>query len=479
MTWLRSVGLRLLLAFCCSFALWIFVAYTQNPDRRIRLDNIPVDIVGLQPGLIIVDNNGLPRNTRSIVNVSIEGPASDLQNVSERDITAFLDAEGHDVGQYVLDVNVRSVRTDRLRLQFTPDPFRLPVRIEREITRTVALTITVNGSVPFSYEAGRAEASLAGIPLQEVLVRGPENRVEQVVAVRADVDIDRLTSTYNSPRLLEAITADGRVLDGVTLEPQQVNVQVPILSSVGSKRVPIVPQLFGQPGDGYVIAKVTVDPQLITLTGSSGPLDEVVNISTVPFNINGVTKTISGSVGLQEPPGVRLRYGEPVAALVTVEIVPLLQSYQVTLPLPVQVVGVPDGLIVGVNPTIVQVVFSGSGAQLARLDSSALKAVANVRGLDPGVYTVDLSIDLPANSGLRVQAPKVQVSLRLPPTELPAPRTAAPTSVPTTATPSTSTPAPEQPSPSPLPEPSSVPTVPAQPTQAPEATLVPEPTAQP
>ena len=161
------------------------------------------------------------------------------------------------MGQYVLDVNVRSVRTDRLRLQFTPDPFRLPVRIEREITRTVALTITVNGSVPFSYEAGRAEASLAGIPLQEVLVRGPENRVEQVVAVRADVDIDRLTSTYNSPRLLEAITADGRVLDGVTLEPQQVNVQVPILSSVGSKRVPIVPQLFGQPGDGYVTVSYT------------------------------------------------------------------------------------------------------------------------------------------------------------------------------------------------------------------------------
>ena len=299
MTWLRSVGLRMLLAFCCSFALWIFVAYTQNPDRRIRLDNIPVDIVGLQPGLILVDNNGLPRTTRSIVNVSIEGPASDLQNVSERDITAFLDAEGQGTGQYVLDVNVRSVRTDRLRLQFTPDPFRLPVRIEREITRTVALTITVSGSVPFSYEAGKAQAFLAGDAVQEIHVRGPENRVEQVVGVRADVDIDRLTSTYNSPRILEAITQDGRVIDGVTIEPQQVSVQVPILSSVGSKRVPIVPQIFGQPGDGYIIARITIDPQLITLTGSSGPLDEVVNISTVPFNINGATKTVSGSVGFR------------------------------------------------------------------------------------------------------------------------------------------------------------------------------------
>lgn len=471
MTWLRSVGLRLLLALCCSFALWIFVSYTQNPDRRIRLDNIPVDIVGLAPGLMIVDNNGLARSTRPVVNVSVEGPAADLQNVSERDITAFLDAEGQEAGQYVLDVNVRSVRTDRLRLQFTPDPFRLPVRIEREITRTVALTITVDGTVPFSYEAGIAQATVRGLPIKQVEVHGPENRVEQVVAVRAEVNIDRLTSTYNSPRNLEAITEDGRIIDGVTLDPPQVDVQVQILSSVGSKRVPIVPQIFGQPADGYIISKVSVDPQLITLTGSSGPLDEVVNISTVPFNINGITQTISGSVGLQEPPGVRLRYGEPVAALVTVEIVPLVQLYQISLPLAVQVVGVSDGLIVGLNPNIVQVVFSGSGAQLAQLNTTNLKAVANVRGLGPGIYNVDLTVELPPKSGLRVQTPKVQISLRLPPTELPVPPTSSPATP--AAAPATQVTA------SPQPEATAMP--PANPalTQTPAPTDTPESTASP
>jgi YbbR domain-containing protein len=456
-----------MLSFFCAFALWVFVSYTQNPDRRTRFDDIPVETVGLGPGLIIVDNNGLPRTTRPTVNVTIEAPAQELQNVSERDIQAFVDATSLQAGQYVLDVQVQSNRLDRPRLQFTPDPFRLPLRIDQEITRTIAITIGVQGIVPFSYEAGDPQLTSNERPITTANVRGPANRVEDVAAVRTSVNIDRLTSTYNSPRTLEAVTEDGRVVDGVTIDPPQVNVQVPIVSSVGSKRVPIVPQLIGEPASGFVVTGVSVDPQLVTLTGSSGPLDAVQNISTAPINITNSTGSISRTVGLLEPDGVRVRFGEPVAALVSVMIEPLEQSYQVTLPIPVQVTGVADGLLVNVSPPIVSVRFQGRPSALSGLAPEALQAVASVHGLGPGVYAVDTSVTLPENSGIVAESPKITVTLRAPPT-------AVPTEVAPTGTPAPETTATAPPDGQVTPAPTA-----AQPAPTPAATAAPEPGATP
>jgi YbbR domain-containing protein len=411
--------------------------------------------------MVIVDNNGLPRTARPTVDVTVEAPAQELQNVSERDIRAFVDATSLAPGQYVLDVQVQSTRLDQPRLQYTPDPFRIPLRIEQEITRTVPITVSVQGTVPFSYEAGETRVTVGEQVQTLASVRGPANRIEEVTAVRTSVDIDRLTSTYNSPRPLEAITEDGRVVDGVTIDPAQVNVQVPIFSSVGSKRVPIVPQLVGEPASGYIVTSIAVDPQLVTLTGSSGPLDEVQNISTSPINITNSSSSISRTVGLLEPEGVRVRFGEPVAALVTVNIVPLEQPYQIRLPIPVQVAGVANGLLVTVSPPIVSVTFQGRPGQLAQLDPSALQAVASVRGLGPGVYTVDAVVALPENSGITAQNQKVTVTLRIP-------ATAVPTAAPATPAPAT---------PESTPDNTPIPPEPTQAPATPAATGAPLPTA--
>ena len=83
MIWLRSTGLRLLLAIGLGFALWIFVSYTQNPDRRISFDSVPVKIEGLQPDLVVVDENGLPRTTLRPVSVTVEAEKDDITAVGQ------------------------------------------------------------------------------------------------------------------------------------------------------------------------------------------------------------------------------------------------------------------------------------------------------------------------------------------------------------------------------------------------------------
>lgn len=419
MTWLRAVGLRLMLALLLSFALWVFVSYTQNPDRRVRFDNVPVEAADLAPGLMVVDSNGLPRTVRPSVSVLVEAAADELQNVSERDIRAYQDLSEREPGQYVLDVKVEPIRPDRIRLQLTADPFLLPIRVEREITRTVGLTVTVSGSVPFSFEALNPSVTARGQLINGASVRGPENRIARVVAVRTTADIDRLTSTYNSPRSLEAISEDGRVVDGVTIDPVQVNVQVPIISSVGVKRVPVVPLLSGEPASGYIVTEVQVSPQLVTLTGSSGPLDNVQSISTAAVNLSGTTGVFTRTVALQEPERARLRFGEPTTAVVTVRVVAVDRSFQVTLPLPVQAVNIEGGLQVSVSPAIASFTLQGSPAALAQIDTATLSATVSARGLGPGAYPIVPQLALPPGVQLVGPPASVTVILRALPTATP------------------------------------------------------------
>ena len=457
MTWLRSAGLRLVLALGLGFALWVFVSYTRNPDLNTSFDSVPVNITGRSPGLVVVDKDGIPRAGLPPVQVTVETDAETLKNVQQSALRAFVDLNGLGPGEHQVQVNVDSNRSDLKRLSFSAKPEFLPIRLEQEITRTVPLTVEVTGNVPFSFEAGRPRLTVQDQPATAVQVRGPQGLVERVKIVRAIADIDRLTANYSSPRPLAALDAAGQEVKGVTIEPDEVNVLVPIGSSAGIKRVPVLPQVVGQPASGFIVIGVAIDPEFVRLTGSSGPLDDVQNISTGQVDIEGASKTISRTVALQVPANTGLGSGEPNTAIVTVRIEPIVRPFQVTLPVPVQVVDVADALLVSLSPQIVQLTMVGTAGQLAALDPATLQGTVSARGFGSGTYTIEPTFQLPPGVTIVDPRPKVTLTLRLPPSPTPsvtptepatptAPQptpTELPTASPTLTTTVTVTPAPE------------------------------------
>jgi len=455
-TWLRSTGLRLLLAIGLGFALWIFVSYTQNPDRRIPFDSVPVKIEGLQPGLVVVDENGLPRTTLRPVSVTVEAEADVLSSIRVSDLNAFVDLSGRGPGEHNVPVNVRTTRSDLTQLSFSVAPDFLPIRLEQEITRTVPLTIAVAGDVPFSFEKGVPRATVGGVPIERAQVRGPQGRVERVMQVRATANISQLTANYNSPRPLEPVGEDGQVIQGVRVEPATVEVEVPISSSVGIKRVPVVPRVVGEPASGYFVADLSVEPQFVRLTGSSGPLDRVQSVETQAVDLTGARATLVRTVRLQELEGTSLLAGEPLSVTVTVQIEPISRPFQVTLPLPVELTDVSSGFLVSLSPQFVQVTLSGPATKLEALDPSTLVGTVSVRGLGVGTYSRQPTFTLP--EGIKqVNEPQVTVVVRLPPS--PTPQATS-----TPAGPATPTPAPappETPTAAPTPAPTEVKSPPA------------------
>ena len=444
MTWLRTSGLRLLLAIGLGFSLWVFVSYTTNPDRLTQFKDLPVAPEELPAGLVIVDQNGMPNPPLPPVTITLRSIGDTTVTPSSNDIEAYVDLTDQQPGERSVPVRARITTPGRKPEIAEIKPDLLAIRIEQVLTRTVPLTIEVVGSVPFSYQdlPPRATMPGSGQTVGEISVSGPRSQVERVAAAQATANIDRLTANYDAPRQVEAIDSGGQAVDGVVVRPERVNVSVPIVSIAGIKRVPIVPSVVGEPASGYVVAGLSVSPQFVRLAGGSGSLENVQSITTAPVSIAGASGTITRVVELRGPVETPLLSGEPVSATVTVRVQPIARPFQVTLPVPIQLVDVGPGLLGSVNPLIAEVTLVGNAAQLAALDPAALLGTASARGLGPGVYSVAPTFTLPRGVELVGDPPKVTVVLRLPATPTPlATPTETATSPPTDAPPTEPPPA--------------------------------------
>ena len=111
MDFLNTPALRFLLALILAFTLWVFVSYTHNPDRSIAYDNVPVDIEGLAPGLVVIDKEGLPRIQRPEVDITVLADDETVRNVRVSDLRPFVDLTGRGPGEHNVPVNVVTTRS--------------------------------------------------------------------------------------------------------------------------------------------------------------------------------------------------------------------------------------------------------------------------------------------------------------------------------------------------------------------------------
>jgi YbbR domain-containing protein len=238
------------------------------------------------------------------------------------------------------------------------------------------------------------------------------------------------------------LTESGQVVEGVTISSEIVNVRVPIRSIVGIKRVPVEPQLSGAPASGYIVRDVSVEPQLVSLTGSSGPLDQVLSVTTEAVDISGASETITRTVAINQPAGAAFQEAQSPTATVVVRFAPIERQFSVTLPVRVQGINPPRNVQVSISPQVVDVTFSGTAAEFDALDAQTLIGSINLRNLSPGTYQRAPDINVPDGLTLVGDVPAVTVTLQPPPTETPEPTVApTPTATPAPAEPTTEAPA--------------------------------------
>lgn len=484
MNTISTTLLRIALALGLSFALWTFVSFSQNPEELVRFDDTALQVVGLGPGLLLVDTNGLPNPTLPTIDITLRTDRNQRNDLRPIDIRAVIDLTNLEPGDHLVPVNVQPTRNISFSVPNNGvDPTAVPIRIEQQITRSVPIELDILGNLPFSFERGEPtiRQSDTGAEVTTVEITGPQSRVERVVAARAIANVEQLRVSYDAPLQLTPIDERDDAVTGVQVMPPTVRVLIPINSVVGLRLVPIAPVITGRPAAGYAVAAVEVVPPLITLTGSSGPLNDVVSLSTTPIDLNGASSTVESEVAIILPPGTSAQVGQPSQVRVTVRLTPVERPFQVQLPAQVNLTGANGGLLFSVNPTVVSVDLAGPVTALNALAQQTLRADVDVSDLGPGTYTLSVALDLPDNVSLVGDPPTVVVSIRaVPPpptaTSEPTPTEDAPiepsppAATPTAATPTAPTPTPAAPSTEPTSTPEPAPTPPSEPAPTPTET---------
>lgn len=447
MSSLRATLLRVALSLGLGFALWAFVSFSQNPEESVTFPDLPLESTGLEDGLLIVDASGLPTQALPQVDVTLVTDRRQLAQLRPVDVRAVIDLTDLGPGDHIVPVNVRPTRNN---ISFTPrvvDPASVPIRLEQRSARNVPIDLQVQGNVPFSFERGEPRISFGGQPIDSIQVSGPLSRVERVSVAKATANIEQLRATYLAPLSLTAIDVGGQAVEGVQLTPATVTVEIPINPVVGLKLVPVEPRVLGLPAPGYAVTGVTVNPPLITVAGSSGPLDAVDVLRTGPIDLSGARSRVEQTVPIIFPEGTSPREGEPDEVRVVIDLAPVALPLQIQVPAPVVINGLGPGLQFSVTPQIVEVTVAGTSQAIAALSQAPLSAVVDASGLGAGGYQLPVRIALPEGVRLVGPPPTVQLVLRLPLVPTPGVETPLPTP-----------PAPPDESSEPTPEPETTPT---------------------
>ncbi|MGQ9481923.1 CdaR family protein [Chloroflexus sp.] len=423
MNGVRSMMLRAFLAFGLSFALWSFVSFSENPEETARFEDLTLQIVGLAKDMVIVDANGLPTTSFPLVDVTLRTDRRQRSELRPVDIRVVADLSNLGPGDHLVPINVQPTRSN---LSFSVpaggiEPSVIGVRIEPVETVTVPIHLEIVGSPPFSFERGDPEIRYNGNLIDTVTVSGPQSRVVRVAAVRTVANIAQLRASYVAPLNLTPVDNNNQSVEGVQVRPATVTVVIPINPVVGLRLVPVSPIIIGSPAPGFAVTDIKVDPPLITLTGSSGPLDAINLLQTEAIDIANARETVVRIVPLIIPTGTSPAQGESNAVRVTVEITPITLPFQVRLPVEIVIDGLENGLLVTVSPEVVEITFAGTSTQLNALAAMPLEATINVSGLAPGTYQFPVQPLLPDGVSIVGEAPTVTVVIIPEPTPTPTP----------------------------------------------------------
>lgn len=371
---------RFLLSLAIATALWGWVIQMTDPiiTRNYREMDIAVNLN--DDSLIMV-------TTLPTAVVEVQGPESEFSELNRADLSVVLDTSSvTGAGEYRLPVIVESPDTSA---EITVDPSHVQVQIDEQVAEVMPLEVqnTTAEDDPRIVSEIIPEVS-------QVTVSGPSSAVNRVEEVVLPVTLDNRNSTFTEVFTPYAIDANGQRVSEVEVLPAQISTRV-VIESRG-KVVSVIPTVTGVPAEGFSVQQRAVFPDTVVVDGPPEALDSLLFVNTEPVDITEATSSISEFVGLADlPPGVTVVDPPDGRVEVRVALDDASSTSQSLSALPILPVNVPGNFTATVNPRTITITVDGPSSILSEMESSDVRVVVDVGGLEAGTHEVTPQIVLP------------------------------------------------------------------------------------
>ncbi len=376
---------NVLLAIVLAVLVWVVAERQANPSsEKTFRDPIPIALQNIPAGMVTYEASV------EEAQVTVSAPDNVWNEIDPKQVTAWIDLSGQVSG--TLDLPVKASIPNRAAPIVKINPAFVRLKLEPLAEAQLPVSIAVNGEPALGFAARPIETLPA-----TVTVRGPASFVKMMAAASGQLSIQDARSTITQTIALSPRDREGQTVPYVSLNPSSTLAMVRLQPLGGFRDLAVKIELRGNVAPGYLTTNVSVNPQIVTVFGSSAALDALPGfISTEPVSVTDATEDISRRVRLMLPPGVSY-LGDPNVQ-VDVKIKAIESSLTTFAPLAPQ--GLSPDLSARFSPESLDVILSGPIAKLNTLQPSDLQAFANLFNLTDGTYQITPTVSVP--SGINV-----------------------------------------------------------------------------
>jgi YbbR domain-containing protein len=373
-----NIGLGLL-SLALAVTLWAFVTEEENPTRTDFFPGaIPVETVNVPEGLAVAAVSD------AAVSVKVTAPEATWDDLTIEDFRAVADLSTAKARENTITLRFESKRR-RVDVQEV-NPRQVTVTLEPVTTKVVPVTVKLIGTPPLGYATSPGKTTP-----EQVEVTGAESLVALVQEAVADVNIQGVRVPLE--QTFPVVPRDGRGgdIDGVTLNPDTVEVVLPIVQREITQAYVVTPLLRGVPSDGFNITSISVEPAFVVITGTIEALQSLTVVTTDEVDVDGAASDVVRAAKLQLASGVTVSGGDTVTVRVSVS----PAQGEITVGLTPSVEGLEPGLRAEITATLVEVRVSGEIPVLRSLSPTSLAAVVDASGLGEGQHTLPVQVTVP------------------------------------------------------------------------------------
>ena len=379
-------------ALLFAIGVWIFAVTQSDPTvTQPYPQPIDIEIIGLDPNLTIVNE------ISQEVDLTIRAPSS-IFNQLENDpnlINVTLDLSGLDSGVHNLtpQVNINLSPAQVVRME----PSTVFVKLDSIISKQFDIEVNMIGNPAIGFDVEEPELSQ-----ETVSISGPESVINSIDRVLAEVSIVDASEDIQRTVDLTAIDSDGNEFESLTMNPDSVQVSIPVVQRGGYRTVVVRIVTSGQIASGFRLTNIFANPPTVTIFSSNPELVDSIPgfVETTPINLNGANDDMEIRVSLNLPEGINVVGSQNVTVQIGIE--PIESSISFSS-IPVQIEGLGEGLSAEISPENVDVFLSGPVAFLEELSPSTLVVILNLEDRDPGIYTLAPEVRL-ENEEINVDA---------------------------------------------------------------------------
>lgn len=360
-----------LLSVLLAIAFWAYVRAAVDPSGTVNIHNVRVETTGAN----VLASQGLAVSeiTPQVVELQVEGPTSARTNLlrNRSGLYVRVDVSSCVEGENTLrwrEVWPEGINTDDLTAQRST----VTVKVEKLYSKTFDIRFRLEGKVAGDYQMGTPAIEPA-----EVVVSGPVEQVNQVDRVEAVLRTAELSERFAGDLELIPVDKQGKSLADLelTLSAESAYVVVPV---VMTKKVPLTVNLMPGGGATREDAKIDIDPPTIVVSGAEADLEGLEEISLGPISLSDVVGTNTFTRPIALDPSLTNESGLTTATVtVTVEgldtEVFAVNNIRTTSP--------PEGYTAELVTQSVLVTVRGPAEDLANIDASQIRVVANLSGV--------------------------------------------------------------------------------------------------